>query len=164
MLYNNQRTQRRHYHLSGPRKAFSSKKPLFSEKLLAFLSSTMISFCKIDKVKGIPLSRNFINNVRGMLNNAVQLHHSHVTGEITSYSHSYCNPKNRENHFKIPVVTHNLFRFEFFFLLKGLRAGVWRRKDIKIGGKNPTDVNFASIGNQIQFPDTIKHFQESLVL
>ena len=99
-----------------------------------------------------------------MLNNAVQLHHSHVTGKITSYSHSYCNQKIRENHFKMPVVTHNLFRFELFFLLKGLRAGVWRRKDIKIGGKNAADVNFASIRNQIQFLDTIKYFQESLVL
>ena len=99
-----------------------------------------------------------------MLNNAVQLHHSHVTGKITSYSHSYCNQKVTENHFKIPVVTHNLFRLELFFLLKGLRAGVWRRKDIKIGGKNAADVNFASIRNQIQFLDTIKYFQESLVL
>ena len=60
-------------------------------------------------------------------------------GEIIGYSHSYCNQKNRENYFKILVVAHSLFRFNFFFLLKGLKAGVWRTKDIKIGGKNPTD-------------------------
>ena len=29
-------------------------------------------------------------------------------------------------------------------------------------GKNPTDVNFANISNQIQFIDTIKYFQQSL--
>ena len=39
----------------------------------------------------------------------------------------------------------------------GLRAGVWKTKDIVIGGKNPTDINFA-----IQFLDTIKYFQQSL--
>ena len=29
-------------------------------------------------------------------------------------------------------------------------------------GKNPSDINFASMGNQIQFVDTIKYFQQSL--
>ena len=46
--------------------------------------------------------------------------------------------------------------------MKGLRSGVWRTRDITIGGKNPTSINFASIGNQIQFIDTIKYFQQSL--
>ena len=48
-----------------------------------------------------------------------------------------------------------------FFLVKGLRAGVWKTRDIVIGGKNLADVNFASIGNQVQFIDTIKYFQQS---
>ena len=64
----------------------------------------------------------------------------------------------RENKSKISVVTHNLFRFDFFFLLKGLRAGVWKR-DISIGGKNPANRNFPNIGNKIMFLDTIKYFQ-----
>ena len=42
-----------------------------------------------------------------------------------------------------------------------MRAGVWRTKDISIGGKNPTNVSFASIGNQV-FLDRIKYFQQSL--
>lgn len=29
-------------------------------------------------------------------------------------------------------------------------------------GKNPTDINFANISNQVQFIDTIKYFQQSL--
>ena len=49
-----------------------------------------------------------------------------------------------------------------FFLLKGLRAGVWKTRDIAIGEKNPTDINFASVGNQVRFLDTIKYFQHSL--
>ena len=60
------------------------------------------------------------------------------------------------------MVAHNLFRFDFFFLLKGLRSGVWRTRDITIGGKNPPNINFASIGNQVQFIDAIKYFQQSL--
>ena len=49
-----------------------------------------------------------------------------------------------------------------FFLLNVLRSGVWRTRDITIGGKNPTNINFASIGNQTQFLDTINYFQQSL--
>ena len=78
------------------------------------------------------------------------------------YAHSFCSAKVRENYHKVTVIAHNLFRFDFFFLLKGLRAGVWRTRDLIIGGKNPTDINLANIGNQIQFLDTIKYFQQSL--
>ena len=46
--------------------------------------------------------------------------------------------------------------------MKGLRAGLWRTKDLNVGGKNPTDISFANIGNQILFLDTIKYFQQSL--
>ena len=107
------------------------------------------------------LSNNFVDNVRGILNNTVQLHHSHVTGEVIGYSHSYCNQKVRK--LLQNTSSHPLsFQVRFLFLLKGLRSGVWRTKNIKTGGKVPTDVNFASIGNQIQFFDTIKYFPQSL--
>ena len=33
---------------------------------------------------------------------------------------------------------------------------------INIGGKNPTNISFANIGNQITFLDTIKYFQQNL--
>ena len=47
-------------------------------------------------------------------------------------------------------------------MVKGLRVGVWKTRDIVIGGKTSTDINFAHIGNQVQFIDTIKYFQQSL--
>ena len=47
-------------------------------------------------------------------------------------------------------------------MIKGLRAAVWKIRDKLIGGKNPTDINFASIENQVQFIDTVKYFQQSL--
>ena len=90
------------------------------------------------------------------------IHHSHITGEVIGYAHSYCNFKVRENKPKITVVAHNIFRMDFFFLLKGLRAGVRRTRDICIGGKKPADINFTNIGNQITFLNTIKYFQQSL--
>ena len=68
----------------------------------------------------------------------------------------------KENKTKISVIAHNLLRFYFFFLLKGLRAGVWKTRDTCIGGKNLTNINFANIGNQVTFIDTIKYFQQSL--
>ena len=68
----------------------------------------------------------------------------------------------RENKTKISVIAHNLLRFYFFFLLKGLRAGVWKTRDTCIGVKNLTNINFANIGNQVTFIDTKKYFQQSL--
>ena len=66
-----------------------------------------------------------------------------------------------ENNYKITVVAHNLFRFNFFFFfIERLKAGVWRTKDFKIGGKSTTDINFANIGNQVLFLDIIKYFQK----
>ena len=46
--------------------------------------------------------------------------------------------------------------------LKGLRPSVWETTDIQIGGKNPSDVNFAIIKNQVRFIDTVKYYQQSL--
>ena len=36
------------------------------------------------------------------------------------------------------------------------------KRDVTIGGKNPTHINFANIGNKVMFIDTIKYFQQSL--
>ena len=47
-------------------------------------------------------------------------------------------------------------------LAKSLRTSVWKTKDVCIGGRNPTDINFATIGNQVQFVDSIKYCQRSL--
>ena len=43
-----------------------------------------------------------------------------------------------------------------------MRVGSWRARDISLGGKNPTDTNFANIGNQVAFINTIKYFQQCL--
>ena len=85
-----------------------------------------------------------------------------MTGKILGYVHEFCNERVRENCYTIPVFVHNQFRFDFFLFLKGLRSSVWETTGIVIGGKNPTDVTFAIIRNQVCFIDTVKYFQQSL--
>ena len=89
------------------------------------------------------------------------IHHSHVTGKILGYAHDFCNQNCKENYYTIPVMTHNQFRLDVFFK-KGIRPSVWETSDISIGGRNPTDVNFAIIKNQVRFVNTVKYFQQSL--
>ena len=90
------------------------------------------------------------------------LHHSHLTGKIIGYAHDYCNWQTRENYYMIPVFAHNQFGFDFFLFLKGIRPSIWETPGIEIGGKNPTDVNFAVIRNQVRFIETVKYFRQSL--
>ena len=84
----------------------------------------MIKFTTTNKGKGIPMSKNFIDNLKGIMNNKTHIQHSHISGEIIGYAHSYCSYKARLNKSKISLVAHSLSRFNFIFLLKGLRAGV----------------------------------------
>ena len=118
-----------------PKNPFSNRFQLLSDKVVAFLYSKLMNFCETLKVKGITISKKFNENVSSILKNTQWIHHSHITGEIFGYSHTFCNVKVRENYYKIPVVAHNLFRFDFFFMIKGLRARVWKTRDIGIGGK-----------------------------
>ena len=88
----------------------------FLDKIITFIYSTLIKFAEMDKVKGIPMSKNLIENLKGIMKNRIHIHHSYISEEIIGYEHSYCNYKVRENKTKISVVEHNLFRFDFFFL------------------------------------------------
>lgn len=90
------------------------------------------------------------------------VHHSYLTGNIIGYAHDFCNQQARENYYTIPVFAHNQFWFDFFSFLKGIRPSVWETTGIEIGGRNPTDVNFAIIRNQMRFIDTAEYFKQSL--
>ena len=70
--------------------------------------------------------------------------------------------KIRENQNPIPVFAHNLFSFNFFFVVKGRRLCVWRTKRLNIGRSNLTNVQYANIVSQVKFIDTIKYDQQSL--
>ena len=61
------------------------------------------------------MSKDFIENLKGIMNKKIHIHQSHINGEIMGYTHSYCNQKVRENKSKVSVIARNLFRFYFFF-------------------------------------------------
>ena len=42
------------------------------------------------------------------------------------------------------------------------RLSVWRTKNLSIGGKGINNLNYANIGDQIKFIDTINFYQERL--
>ena len=90
------------------------------------------------------------------------IHHSHITGEIIDYSHGFSNRNVRENKNNIIVIAHNLFGFDFFFFLKGVRLSVWKTKNLSIGGSNLTQINYANISERVKFTDTMKYYQQSL--
>ena len=47
-------------------------------------------------------------------------------------------------------------------MVKGFRSSVWGTNDLKMGGTNLTNVNFASVGEQVKIIDTLKYYQTSL--
>ena len=104
---------------------------------------------------------NLFEFVHKIINVKINLHHSHITGKIIGYVHDFCNLQVRENKHVIPCIAHNFFNFDLIFLLKSVRLSVWRTKDINIGGKNLTDLNYAST-DKFKFIDTMKYYQSSL--
>ena len=113
--------------------------------------------------------KNFVDNIKGILNNKINIHHLHISYEVAGYAHSFYNARVRENKAKTAVVAHNPFRFDFFFSTDRNGDGVWRTKKISTGGKKPTNISFASIGNQVIFLDTIKlnkiyNFQDAIII
>ena len=110
----------------------------------------------------MPYSNNFLSNLAGIAANNPVVHDSHVSGKIVGFVHHFCNQKVRENYYTIPVIAHNQSRFDFFFFTQGFRPTVWETTGINIGAKNASNLNFATIGNQVRFRDTIKYFQQSL--
>ena len=101
-------------------------------------------------------------SVRRFVNVKIHLSHSHATGKILGYAHGFCNMKVRENQNQFSGITHNFFGFDMFFLLKGIRLLVWGKKPLNIRGSGLGNINFASLGSQVQFIDTMKYYLLSL--
>ena len=58
---------------------------------------------------------------------------------------------------------HNLFGFDFYFILRRIKLPVWKPKELNnVGGNNLTNINFANLSNQIKFIDILKQYQQSL--
>ena len=75
-------------------------KVYFADEIITFIYSSLIKLEETKKVKGISVSKNFIQNIKGIMNNKTHIHHSHITGEIIGYSHSYCKQKSNGKQIK----------------------------------------------------------------
>ena len=135
--------------------------PKFNLKLYAFFNQKIMCFPRTDFERETVATNNLFESVHKLLNVKIHSHHSHVTGEIIGYTHNFCNWVVRENKDVVSCIAHNFFKFDFYFLLKNIRLSVWRTKDINIGGKNLTDINFATI-DDFKFIDMMKYYQTSL--
>ena len=51
---------------------------------------------------------------------------------------------------------------DIYLDLGEIKEAIDEVKVVKRCGKNPTDINFAHMGNQVAFIDSIKYFQQSL--
>ena len=81
----------------------------------------------------IVVTKEFFNNVKDIIYGGCLIHYSQVTGEIICYAHDFCNKKRRENNNLIPVFARNVFSFDFFFAVEGIRLCVSRTKQLNIG-------------------------------
>ena len=109
------------------------------------------------------MTKKIFTTVKNLLFGSYVIHHSHVTSKIIGYAHYFYNQKIRENQSAIPTIAHNLFSFDFLFVLKGIRHCVWQTKQLNIGGsKCKMFVQNANIGSQMKFIDTIKYYHQSL--
>ena len=66
-------------------------------------------------------NKKYFENIYKIVNVKIHLHHSHVAGKIYRCVHDFCNWKVRESQIGISCIAHNLFSFDFFFLLTGIR-------------------------------------------
>ena len=53
----------------------------FSDKIISFIYSTLIKFVETDQVKGMPMSKIFSDNSKGIMRNKTHIHHSLVSGK-----------------------------------------------------------------------------------
>ena len=138
-----------------------SKISQFNIQIYAYFYNEIMKFPKTSFESDSFTTKYLFEYVHRIINVKIHLHHSHITGEIKGYTHDFCNWIIKENKDLIPCFAHNLFKFDFYFLLKNVRLSVYRTRDVNIGGNNLTDINFASIDN-LKFIDTIKYYQTSL--
>ena len=86
------------------------------------------------------------------------IHHSHITSETIGYAHRFYNRRVRGNRSNICVIAHNLFRFDFFLLLIGIRLSVWKTTNLSNNGSNLTNINFANISEQVKLIHKMKYY------
>ena len=54
----------------------------------------------------------------------------------------------------------NFLAFDFFFVLKEIQRRLWKAKPSSIGESMLTNKNYANLGNQVKYIDTLKCYQK----
>ena len=118
-------------------------------KIITFVYNSHMDFPNnIFEIKTV-ITKKIFESVRNLLYGSYVIYHSHVTGEIIGHVYDFFNKKLREIQNLITVFAHNLFSFDFFFVVKGIRLCVWLAKQLNIGGTNLTNVQYAGLSGQI---------------
>ena len=128
-----------------------SKIPKLKLQTYAFVYQRLMNFPQGRFDSETLTTINFFESVQRIINVKIHFHHLHVTGKIIGYAHDFCNMKVRENQNQFSCIAHNLFGFDMFFLINGVRPLVWGTKNVSISRTGLTKINFASIGTQANF-------------
>ena len=136
---------------------WKNRKDIHLMKLTTFVYCSIMDFPNNKFEIKTVVKKDFCGSVNDLLFSSCVTNHSHVTGEIVGYAHDFCSKKLRETQNLIPDFAHNLFSFDFFFVVKRIRLCVWRTKQLNIRGTNLTNVQYANIGLQVKFIDTMKY-------
>lgn len=91
------------------------------------------------------------------------IHHCHITQEIYSYAHKFCNKKVRELTAKgwqyFSCVFHNGFRYDMTFLTKEICLSLWQMQDVSPLSSGLSTLKSYSPGLHVKFIDAVKYYQ-----
>ena len=98
----------------------------FTLQIYAFIYNILMDFppCKFDEIETVT-TRRFLSKFYKVLTSKINIHHSHVTGEIYGHAHDFCNWQVRENYTTVSLIGHNFLGFDILFMVKGFRASCW---------------------------------------
>ena len=134
-----------------------SKTSRFTLQTYAFAYYKIIDFPpNIKYGNSVLITQDFFENIQRIINVKIHPHHSDATGEILGYALGFCNLKVGENQSSFSCWAYTFFKFDMFFLLKGIRFSVWNTKDLNIGENGL--INFASLRSRVKFVDSVKCF------
>ena len=57
--------------------------------MINFIHCSLIKFERTNKINRVPISKNLINNLKGIINNKAYIHHSQINGEISKINKIY---------------------------------------------------------------------------
>ena len=84
-------------------------------KTILFVYREIFDFAGDNQEVSVFVSKNFKFSALNLLFCDITVHHSHVSRNIFSYAHDFCNQRVKELYRQpISVFAHNLFRFDFF--------------------------------------------------